>query len=316
MSPVSTASTVSGTSAERAGLTPDGGPDAADTAGDHPAATNTAGNSAGGSAVGKDSRRPAGPTRSGLHPLTKAAVGAVVPLLLLALWWVVTEELEIFSPIQLPAPLDVYEAGVGLYESGLLAAHMSISLQRVLVGFAIGAGLGLALGSLLGLSKIADHLLHPTVGAFRAVPSLAWVPLLLLWVGIGEDSKVLLVAIGAFFPVFTSVHSALRHVDPHLVEAGRAFGFHGIRLLGTVQLPAVVPPVFSGLRLGLAQAWLFLVAAELLAAAEGLGFLLTESQNNGRTDRLLLAIVLLALLGKLTDALLGMIERKALVRWA
>lgn len=266
--------------------------------------------------AGSAQTKPAKAPREGLNPLARFAVGSVVPVALLALWWLVTESLEIFSPIQLPPPMDVYEAGVGLFESGLLAEHMSISLQRVLLGFAIGAGAGLALGSLLGLSKIADHLLHPTVGAFRAVPSLAWVPLLLLWVGIGEDSKVLLIAIGAFFPVFTSVHSALRHVDPQLVEAGRAFGFHGIRLLGTVQLPAVVPPVFSGLRLGLAQAWLFLVAAELLAAAEGLGFLLTESQNNGRTDRLLLAIVLLALLGKLTDALLGVIERKALVRWA
>lgn len=256
------------------------------------------------------------PARTGLHPAAKAGVGAVVPLVLLTLWWLVTDVLEIFSPIQLPPPQDVFSAGIGLFESGLLAEHVGISLQRVLLGFAVGASLGLALGSLLGLSKIADNLLNPTVGAFRAVPSLAWVPLLLLWVGIGEDSKVLLIAIGAFFPVFTSVHSALRHVDPQLVEAGRAFGFHGIRLLGTVQLPAVVPPVFSGLRLGLAQAWLFLVAAELLAAAEGLGFLLTESQNNGRTDRLLLAIVLLAILGKLTDTLLGVIERKALKTWA
>lgn len=185
-----------------------------------------------------------------------------------------------------------------------------------MLGFLAGAVAGLLLGSLLGLSKLADRLLNPTVGAFRAVPSLAWVPLILLWVGLGEDGKVLLIAIGAFFPVFTSVHSALRHVDPHLVEAGRAFGFHGVRLLGTVQLPAVVPPVFSGLRLALAQAWLFLVASELLGASEGLGFLLTESQNNGRTDRLLLAIVMLALLGKLTDALLGMVERKALKTWA
>ncbi|MGJ9406807.1 ABC transporter permease [Nesterenkonia aurantiaca] len=243
-------------------------------------------------------------------------IGAVVPVLLLALWWLVTEVTGTFTAIQLPAPQAVLSAGVGLFESGDLFEHMGISLQRVLIGFGIGAGLGLALGSLLGLSAIADKLLNPTVGAFRAVPSLAWVPLLLLWVGIGEDSKVILIAIGAFFPVFTAIHSALRHVDAQLVEAGRAFGFHGLRLLGTVQLPAVVPSVFSGLRLGLAQAWLFLVAAELLAAAEGLGFLLTESQNNGRTDRLLLAIVLLALLGKLTDTLLGVLERKALKTWA
>jgi len=243
-------------------------------------------------------------------------VGAVVPVLLLGLWWLVTDVTGTFTSIQLPAPQAVFTAGIGLFESGALVDHIAISLQRVLIGFAIGAALGLALGSLLGLSSIADKLLNPTVGAFRAVPSLAWVPLLLLWVGIDEDSKVILIAIGAFFPVFTAVHSALRHVDAQLVEAGRAFGFHGVRLLGTVQLPAVVPSVFSGLRLGLAQAWLFLVAAELLASSEGLGFLLTESQNNGRTDRLLLAIVLLAVIGKLTDTLLGVLERKALKTWA
>lgn len=249
-------------------------------------------------------------------PGGKLLIGLIVPAAVLVAWWLVTDALGVFTSIQLPAPQAVLEAGLGLLQSGELWAHMGISIQRVLLGFLAGAAAGLLLGSLLGLSKLADGLLNPTVGAFRAVPSLAWVPLILLWVGLGEDGKVLLIAIGAFFPVFTSVHSALRHVDPHLVEAGRAFGFHGVRLLGTVQLPAVVPPVFSGLRLALAQAWLFLVASELLGASEGLGFLLTESQNNGRTDRLLLAIVMLALLGKLTDALLGVLERKALKTWA
>lgn len=267
------------------------------------------------SPVDSTARSPKRQPRRGL-PGGGLLIGAVVPVLLLGLWWLVTEVTGTFTSIQLPPPQAVLSAGIGLFESGDLFEHVGISLQRVLIGFGIGAGLGLALGSLLGLSSLADKLLNPTVGAFRAVPSLAWVPLLLLWVGIGEDSKVILIAIGAFFPVFTAIHSALRHVDAQLVEAGRAFGFHGLRLLGTVQLPAVVPGVFSGLRLGLAQAWLFLVAAELLAAAEGLGFLLTESQNNGRTDRLLLAIVLLALLGKLTDTLLGVLERRALKTWA
>lgn len=259
---------------------------------------------------------PQTPKRARTLPGGKLALGLIVPAALLLAWWLATAVLGIFTAIQLPAPQAVLEAGLGLLESGALWSHMGISIQRVVLGFLAGAVVGLFLGSLLGLSKLADGLLNPTVGAFRAVPSLAWVPLILLWVGLGEDGKVLLIAIGAFFPVFTSVHSALRHVDPHLVEAGRAFGYHGVRLLSTVQLPAVVPPVFSGLRLALAQAWLFLVASELLGASEGLGFLLTESQNNGRTDRLLLAIVMLALLGKLTDALLGVLERKALKTWA
>ena len=194
--------------------------------------------------------------------------------------------------------------------------HVGISTQRVLIGFLIGAGLGLVAGSFIGLSRWGSTLVGPTIGAFRAVPSLAWVPLLLLWIGLGEDSKVTLVAIGAFFPVYTTVSAALQHVDRNLIEAARAFGLHGLRLLTAVQLPAVMPSVISGLRLALAQAWLFLVAAELLGASMGLGWLLTDSQNNGRTDRLLLAIVLLAVLGKATDALLGVFEKWAAKKWA
>ena len=115
--------------------------------------------------------------------------------------------------------------------------------------------------------------------------------------------------------MWTTVASALRHVDPQLVEAGRAFGLHGPRLLVHVQLPASTPAVVAGLRLALAQSWLFLVAAELIASSMGLGFLLTDSANNGRVDRILLAIVLLALVGKATDALIGVAERRFLARW-
>ena len=151
--------------------------------------------------------------------------------------------------------------------------------------------------------------------ALRAVPSRAWVPLLILWLQIGEESKLTLIAIGAFFPVYTTVAAALRHVDPQLVEAGRTFGLRGWSLLRTVQLPAVVPSLVSGLRLALAQSWLFLVAAELIASSMGLGWLLTDSQQTGRVDRILLAIVLLALLGTLTNALLVLFERAVLKRW-
>ncbi|MGW9739219.1 sulfonate transport system permease protein [Micrococcus sp. 140720015-1] len=249
------------------------------------------------------------------RPGARAVVGLAAPAVLLVLWWAVTAA-GLLSAVQLPSPGAVLSAGVNLLERGDLWLHVGISTQRVLLGFLLGAALGLAVGSALGLSRWADALFAPLIGALRAVPSLAWVPLLILWMQIGEESKVTLIAIGAFFPVFTTVYAALRHVDPHLVEAGRAFGYHGLSLLRTVQLPAVVPAVFSGLRLALAQAWLFLVAAELIASSMGLGFLLTDSQNNGRTGRLILAIILLAVLGKLTDWLLGLLERRALRRWA
>ena len=244
----------------------------------------------------------------------RLAAGAVLPLVILAAWQAVTVT-ELVPAYRLPGPLTVLQAAAELIGRGELGLHIAISVQRVLIGFAIGAVVGLAVAAVVGLSRAGDALLSPTLAALRAVPSLAWVPLLILWLQIGEESKVTLIAIGAFFPVFTTVAAALRHIDPHLVEAGRCFGLRGWSLFRTIQLPAVVPSVVSGLRLALAQAWLFLVAAELIASSMGLGFILNDSQQNGRVDRILLAIVLLALLGSLTNALLGLAERKLLRRW-
>ncbi|WP_243657093.1 ABC transporter permease subunit [Cellulomonas wangleii] len=263
---------------------------------------------------------PADPVRHARVPFwsrraTRVVGGAVLPLLLLAAWQYVTTA-GLVAPYQLPSPASVWAAAVDLAGRGDLATHVAISVQRVLVGFALGGGVALVVAAVVGLSRAGDVLLAPTLAAIRAVPSLAWVPLLILWMKIGEDSKVTLIAIGAFFPIYTTVAAALRHVDPQLVEAGRAFGLRGVTLFRSVQLPAVLPAVMSGLRLALAQAWLFLVAAELIASSMGLGFLLTDSQNNGRVDRILLAIVLLALMGKLTDSVVALAEKQLLRRFA
>lgn len=241
--------------------------------------------------------------------------GALLPLALLLSWQVVSTG-GIVPVSMLPSPEMVVTAAIDLAQRGLLGLYVAISAQRVLIGFAIGALIGLALAAIVGLSRLGDILLAPTLGALRTVPSLAWVPLLILWFRIGEESKIILIAIGAFFPVYTVVAAALRHVDRNLLEVGRSFGLHGFALFRTVQLPAVVPSVMSGLRLALAQAWLFLVAAELIAASMGLGFLLSDSGNNGRIDRIFLAIILLALLGKLSDSLLKVLEKWGLERWA
>ncbi len=248
------------------------------------------------------------------RPGTRLAAGAALPLLIL-LAWQLTTAAGLVPAYRLPGPLSVVQAGIELIERGELGLHIAISTQRVLLGFAAGSAVGLAVAAIVGLSRAGEALLNPTLAALRAVPSLAWVPLLILWLQIGEGSKITLIAIGAFFPVFTTVAAALRHIDPHLVEAGRCFGLHGWSLFRIVQLPAVVPSVVAGLRLALAQAWLFLVAAELIASSMGLGFVLNDSQQTGRVDRILLAIVLLAMLGSLTNALLGLAEKKLLTRW-
>jgi sulfonate transport system permease protein len=240
--------------------------------------------------------------------------GALLPVAIFVTWWIVSNSGAVPS-YRLPSPQQVWAAAVDLASTGQLYRDVAISVQRVLTGFLFGAGIGLVFGAIVGLSRNGSILLSPTIGALRAVPSLAWAPLLVLYLGLGEVPKVVLITIGATFPVFTTLSIALRHVDPHLVELGRAFGLGRFTLLSTVQLPAVLPALVSGLRLALAQSWLFLVAAELLGSSMGLGFILLDSQQNGRIDRLFLAIILLAILGKTTDSLIGVFERWLNKRW-
>lgn len=237
----------------------------------------------------------------------------IVPVGLLVFWQLVTF-LGVFDRSQLPGPLDVLSAGWELATTGQLARHIAASAARVAWGFVIGGALAVALGLAVGLSRTTEELLAPTLQAIRTIPSLAWVPLLILWLGIDEASKITLVAIGVFFPVYTNLVAGIRQIDRKLVEVGYAYGLRGVSLARQVMLPAALPSLLTGLRIGLAQGWLFLVAAELIAASRGLGFLLIDSQNTGRADIIVLSILVLALLGKTTDWLLHLLERR-LLRW-
>jgi sulfonate transport system permease protein len=232
----------------------------------------------------------------------------------LALWQVVVEA-GIYSKSQLPAPLDVYTAARQMAEADQLWIHFQVSFERVLKGFALGSAIAIALGLLVGLSRLAEDLLASTLQAIRAIPSLAWVPLFVLWMGIGERPKITLVALGVFFPVYTNLVSGIRQIDRRLVEAATAYGYRGFSLAREVMLPAALPSLLTGLRLGLAQGWLFLVAAELIGASSGLGFLTIDGQNSARADIIVMAIIALAAVGKLSDWFLQIIERR-LLRWA
>lgn len=246
--------------------------------------------------------------RSG-HPL----IGLVVPVALVVTWQLAAMSERVPASI-LPAPLEVVDALARLAGDGRLWEHVSVSLGRVALGFAVGAGIAIVVGVAIGLSRTVDQLLSPTLLAVRAVPSLAWVPLLVLWVGIGETPKVILIAIGGFFPVLATLVAGIRQVDPGLMEVARTYGLSRLQTVRAVLLPTAAPSLLAGARLGLAQAWLFLVAAELLASSQGLGFLLIDSQNTGRVEVVLLAIVLLAVIGKLTDLVLAAVEKRVLVR--
>jgi sulfonate transport system permease protein len=213
----------------------------------------------------------------------------------------------------LPTPSDVARA---LFDLGghTVARHVAASAGRVAAGYAIGASLAVAIGSLVGLSATARSLLDPSFQALRAIPSLAWVPLLLLWLGIGEAPKLAMIAIGAFFPIYMGVVAGIRGVDRKLVEVARLMRLHSFALVRRVLLPAALPSVMTGLRNGLSLAWMFMVAGELIAASSGLGYLLTDGRETSRADLVLAAIVLLAALGKLSDTAMARLERR-LLRW-
>lgn len=244
---------------------------------------------------------------------TRALRRLIVPVGLLALWQIVTA-LRVFEPSQLPGPIDVFRAAVELIVTNQLWRHIGASAARVAWGFAAGGSIAIGLGLAVGLSRTVEELIAPTLHGIRAIPSLAWVPLLILWLGIDEGSKITLVAIGVFFPVYTNLVAGIRGIDRKLIEVGHAYGLHGAALARQILLPAALPALLTGARVGLAQGWLFLVAAELIAASRGLGFLLIDSQNTGRADIIVLSIFLLALLGKGSDWLLHGLERR-LLRW-
>lgn len=214
---------------------------------------------------------------------------------------------------QMPAPSDIALTLTELAQ-GALGKHVLASVGRVLAGFVIGASLALVFAAWVGLSREAEAYLEPTFAGLRAIPSLAWVPLLLLWLGIDETSKIVLIAIGAFFPVYVNGVAAIRNIDRKLVEVGQMYGFSARRLTLRILLPAAMPGLFTGLRSGLSMAWMFLVAAELIAATKGLGYLLSDGRETSRPDIVLAAILALAVLGKLSDGVLAAVERRC-VSW-
>jgi len=211
----------------------------------------------------------------------------------------------------LPAPTQVVDTLSDLATHGLWT-HIAASALRVAAGFLIGAVLAILLGAAVGLSRRIEALLDPSFQALRAIPSLAWVPLLLLWLGIDEAPKITLIAIGAFFPIYMGVAAGIRGVDRKLIEVARLYRLSGVALARRVLLPAALPSVLTGLRNGLSLAWMFMVAAELIAASQGLGYLLSDGRETSRADIVLAAIALLAALGKISDSLMAGLERRAL----
>ncbi|MCH7315847.1 ABC transporter permease [Acinetobacter sp. ANC 3882] len=213
----------------------------------------------------------------------------------------------------LPAPSSLWQSFWELAQGDLLQ-HIYISTWRVFVGFALGSGLGLIFAIWVGLSKEVEAYLEPTFSALKSIPSLAWIPLLLLWLGIDESSKITLIAIGAFFPTYTNTVAAIHNVDRKLIEVGKVYNLNALQRVISIVLPAASSGILTGLRNSLSLSWMFMIAAELIAATQGIGYLLSDGRETSRPDIVIIAIILLALLGKVSDSLMKLLENR-LLRW-
>ena len=214
----------------------------------------------------------------------------------------------------MPPPSRLFHTAAALAASGELQTHVAATMTRVAIGFGIGAAAGTLFGMLTGASTTARQLLDPSIQALRAIPSIAWVPIFILWLGIFETSKLALIALGVFFPVYLGMLSAIQSVDRKLMEVGRVFGFSGLGIMLRITWPAVLPIWIASLRSGLGLGFMFVVAAELMGASEGLGYLLLDGQQMGRADSILVAMIVFALLGKLSDGVLVALSAP-LLRW-
>src|SRR6195256_3780246 len=251
--------------------------------------------------------------RHRLSRWVRPALGLVLPVGLALLW-----ELAVRAGLSdgrlVPPPSRIFQEFAELWRAGELSRHVVATLLRVAAGFGLGTVAGPLLAALAGYSSLTRRLIDPTLQGLRAVPSIAWIPLFILWLGIFETSKVALIAVGVFFPVYLGTLGAILSVDRKIVEVGRVFRLSGFAMVRRILLPAVLPTYVWSLRAGLGLGWMFVIAAEFMGASEGLGYLLIDGQQLGKPAEIVAAILAFAVLGKLSDALVAGIAAPFL-RW-
>jgi sulfonate transport system permease protein len=257
--------------------------------------------------------RPDGPARHRAVRVPRLARRVLGPLAVLGLWQLACS-LGVFTSVEVASPLAVLDAGRQLWDQGALESNLLVSLQRVLEGLTLGVAAGVALALTCGLFWLGEDLLDPVIQAARAVPILGLVPLAIIWFGVGELPKVLLIALGCTFPVYINTYAAIRGVDLKLVEAAQTFGVARWGLVRRVILPGALPGFLTGLRFALVGSWIIDVVAEEINAQSGLGYLINQAQTTDRTDVMFLCLAIYAVLGLLADVIVRSLER-GLLRW-
>ena len=219
-----------------------------------------------------------------------------------------------FSPLLLPSPSDVYDTARQLFSNGSLTTDVLASLKRVSIGYALGVAAGVSLGVLFGAVKLLSAIFRPVLEVLRPIPGIAWIPLAIVWFGIGNASSYFIVAIACFFPIFVNTHSAVTSVEGRYLEVARCLGATRRMQALEVTVPAALPRILTGLRVGLGVAWMTVIAAELVAARSGLGYMIQLNRELLQTPAVIVGMALIGLIGFAMSAALEVLERW-LVPW-
>src|ERR1700683_5165740 len=262
-----------------------------------------------GGGPGRDSRGE--PAR---HVVTRRGLLRLISPVALLLLWQGESALRIVSQQKLPPPTEVWSTAVSLITTnspayGTLQDAMLVSLERVAIGFGLGAAAGISLAIITGLSRSGEYALDPHLQMLRTLPLFGLIPVFIVWFGIGELPKILLITIAATIPLYLNTFAGIRSVDARLAELGQVLHLRRGELIRHIVLPGALPQIFTGLRLSLGASWLALVVAEQINASAGLGYMITQAEQFDRNDVIFVCLLVYCILGLLTDALVRLLER-------
>ena len=235
------------------------------------------------------------------------------PILLIVLWEL-SSRMGWINQTILPSFSKVVNVTISLLKSGLLQEHILISIQRVAQGFLIGGILGIVIGTIMRFSKFFNKFLGSLVSIFRPVPMIAWIPLLILWLGIGEETKVSLITVGTFWPVLLNTIHGIQSVDPKLLEVAKILKKGKLTVMFKVVFPSALPAIFTGIRLGMGSAWSCVVAAEMIAASKGIGFMITYAREVSKPADVMVGVFVIGIIGLLIDTIIQKIQ-KVVLKW-
>lgn len=237
-------------------------------------------------------------------------IKSVLIFFIILLLWKITNYLDIWSDYILPSPEKVYSTFLNMISDGSIFINVYASMKRVLIGFAISTAIGVPLGIFFGIHSVVYEYFKSLINFLRNTPPLALIPMLILWFGIGEESKIIIIVLASFFPIFTSTLKGIRNCDSKLIEVGRVFEFSKLQIIFKIIIPNAILDIAVGLKLALGYSFRAIIGAELVAASSGLGYLISDGKEMSRTDVVIVGIIVIGLLGIITDYIFSIIVKK------